>query len=86
MMHTKAVIVDGVWSIIGSANFGNRSFELNDELAIGVAEPRLAAELSKDFETDIRSSTRLEAKTWPHARSFDGKINEWFWSFFGEIF
>lgn len=34
----------------------------------------------------MRSSMRLEAKTWPHARSFDSKINEWFWSFFGEIF
>jgi cardiolipin synthase len=39
MMHTKAMIVDGVWSIIGSANFGNRSFELNDELVIGWPSP-----------------------------------------------
>ena len=38
MMHAKAMIVDGVFSVIGSANFGNRSFELNDELAIGVSD------------------------------------------------
>ena len=38
MMHTKAFMVDGVFSIIGSANFGNRSFELNDELAVGVLD------------------------------------------------
>ncbi|MEP6783627.1 MAG: phospholipase D-like domain-containing protein, partial [Acidobacteriota bacterium] len=86
MMHVKAMIVDGTWSIVGSANFGNRSFELNDELAIGVADPDLATELLKDFETDIRSSQRLDAKMWPHYRSLDGKINEWFWSFFGEFF
>lgn len=86
MMHTKAFIVDGVFSIIGSANFGNRSFELNDELVIGVADPDLAAELTRDFDTDLRSSKRLDARTWPHERSFDSKINEWFWSFFGEIF
>lgn len=86
MMHTKAMMVDGVWSIIGSANFGNRSFELNDELAIGIAEPALAAQLTRDFEADIRASNRLDAKTWTHQRSFDGKINEWFWSWFGEIF
>lgn len=86
MMHAKAMMVDGVWSIIGSANFGNRSFELNDELVTGVADAELAAKLTADFENDIKSATRLDAKTWPHARSFDGKINEWFWSWFGEIF
>jgi len=86
MMHTKAMIVDGIFSIIGSANFGNRSFELNDELAIGVYDPQLAAQLTRDFETDLQSSTRLDAKTWPQQRSFDGKINEWFWDFFGEMF
>ena len=86
MMHTKAMIVDGIFSIIGSANFGNRSFELNDELTIGVYDPELAAQLTSDFETDLRASKRLDAQTWPKQRSFDGKINEWFWDFFGEIF
>ena len=46
MMHAKAMMVDGVFSIIGSANFGNRSFELNDELAIGVDDAELAAQLT----------------------------------------
>jgi cardiolipin synthase len=77
MMHTKAMVVDGIFSIIGSANFGNRSFELNDELAVGVYDAELA---------DLRSSKRLDAATWPKQRSFDGKINEWFWDFFGEMF
>lgn len=86
MMHTKAMIVDGVWSIIGSANFGNRSFELNDELVIGVAEADLAQRLTNDFNNDLTRAKQFDAKTWPHERSFDGKINEWFWSFFGEIF
>ena len=86
MMHTKAMVVDGIFSIIGSANFGNRSFELNDELAVGVYDAELAAELTRDFEADLRSSKRLDAATWPKQRSFDGKINEWFWDFFGEMF
>jgi cardiolipin synthase A/B len=86
MMHTKAMIVDGIFSIIGSANFGNRSFELNDELTIGIYDAELAAQLTRDFESDIQSSKRLDAKTWPQQRSFDGKINEWFWDFFGEMF
>jgi cardiolipin synthase len=86
MMHTKVMIVDGTFSIIGSANFGNRSFELNDELAIGVSDEELAAQLIRDFVTDLQSSKRLDAATWPKQRSFDGKINEWFWDFFGEMF
>ena len=86
MMHTKVMVVDGVFSIIGSANFGNRSFELNDELAIGVADPELAAQLTRDFEADLQSCKRLDAATWPDQRSFDAKITEWFWDFFGEMF
>ena len=58
MMHVKAMIVDGIWSVIGSANFDNRSFELNDELSVAVADAELAAALTRDFEADI---ARVEA-------------------------
>lgn len=86
LMHAKAMIVDGVFSVIGSANFDNRSLELNDELAIGVADPELARLLIVDFDHDLKSSKRLDKDTWSKQRSFDGKLNEWFWSFFGEFF
>jgi cardiolipin synthase len=86
MMHTKAMIVDGVVSVIGSANFGNRSFELNDELTIAVFDRDLAARLTADFDHDTQSSQKLDAASWPHARSFDSKLQEWFWSWFGEMF
>jgi len=86
MMHTKALMVDGAFSIIGSANFGNRSFELNDELTVAVFDPELAQALIGDFENDMRSSTRLDAATWTDQRSLIGKTQERFWSFFDEIF
>jgi cardiolipin synthase len=86
MMHTKVMVVDGIFSIIGSANFGNRSFELNDELAIGIYDRELATQLTRDFENDMRASKRLDAQTWPTERSFDAKLTEWFWDFFGEMF
>jgi cardiolipin synthase len=86
MMHSKAVIVDGVLSVIGSANFGNRSFELNDELTIAVADRGLAASLIADFEADLLKSERLDAATWPARRSIVDKMQERFWSFFSEIF
>jgi cardiolipin synthase A/B len=85
MMHVKAVIIDGVWSIIGSANFDNRSFELNDELIVAVQDPELAAALTRDFEADLLKSVRLDPATWPN-RSLWQKTREVFWAQFGELF
>jgi cardiolipin synthase len=86
MMHTKAVMVDGAFSIIGSANFGNRSFELNDELTVAVFDPELAQALIGDFEKDMQASIKLEAATWKDQRSIFGKLQERWWSIFGEVF
>jgi cardiolipin synthase len=85
MMHVKAMVVDGVWSVIGSANFDNRSFELNDELTIGVSDQQLAADLTRDFEADTAQATKLSLEEW-HKRGFLQKSREYFWSWFGEIF
>jgi cardiolipin synthase len=86
MMHTKAVMVDGALSIIGSANFGNRSFELNDELTVAVFDRALARTLIGDFENDLQVSKKLDANTWRTQRSIFGKLQEQFWAQFGEIF
>ena len=86
MMHTKTVMVDGAFSVIGTANFGNRSFELNDELTVAVFDPELARTLIGDFETDMQVSKKLDAATWKDQRSIFGKIQEQFWAQFGEIF
>jgi cardiolipin synthase len=86
MMHVKALIIDGVFSLIGSANFGNRSFEVNDELTIAVADAELAATLTTHFDDDLRRSKKLDARTWKDQRSIFGKAQEFFWSFFDEIF
>jgi len=85
MMHTKTFVVDGVWSMFGSANFDNRSLELNDELNVAVANRDLAARLLADFEQDVKSSRRLDLRTW-RQRSMLMKAREFFWASFGEIF
>jgi cardiolipin synthase A/B len=85
MMHVKAMVVDGLVSIAGSANFDNRSFELNDEVAVAVSDPQLAAELTRDFEQDLRRSKRLTLEDWQR-RGFVEKVNEKFWGMFGELF
>jgi len=85
MMHAKAMIVDGVWSIVGSSNLDNRSLELNDENNIAVADRAFAARLAQDFETDLTRSKRITLEEW-RKRSFLQKARERFWGAFGELF
>lgn len=85
MMHVKATIIDGTWSIIGSANFDNRSFELNDELTIAVSDAVLGSTLTRAFEADVSRSKRLTLQEWQR-RSLLQRSREWFWSWFGEVF
>jgi cardiolipin synthase A/B len=85
MMHAKTIVVDGTWSIFGSANFDNRSLELNDEMNVAVSDPGLAARLHQDFEQDLQRAKKLDAGEW-RRRSLLNKAREHFWSYFGEIF
>jgi len=85
MMHTKTMVVDSVWSMFGSANFDNRSLELNDEMNVAVSDPSLAQRLLQDFEADLKSAKRLDLDAW-RRRSPLEKTREYFWSYFGEIF
>ena len=85
MMHAKAMVVDGSWSTFGSANFDNRSLELNDEMNVAVSDRGLAARLLQDFEQDVRNARKLDAAQW-RQRPFLEKTREYFWSYFGEIF
>ena len=85
MMHVKAIVVDSAISIIGSANFDNRSLELNDELNVVVASTTLAAQLTGDFERDTRRSMKIDVNEW-RSRPMHIRAREKLWSFFGEVF
>jgi cardiolipin synthase len=85
MMHAKTMVVDGVLSIFGSANFDNRSLELNDEVNVAVFSRRLAARFLQDFERDLRASHRWSLETW-RERPLSDRVHEHFWSYFGEVF
>jgi len=85
MMHVKALVVDGTISIVGSANFDNRSLELNDELNVAVASPTLASQLTRDFDQDVRRSTRIDLNAW-RERPLHIRARETLWSYFGEVF
>jgi cardiolipin synthase len=71
--------------LFGSANFDNRSLELNDEVNVAVMSRRLAARFLQDFEQDLRVSHRLSPETWRERPAMD-RVHEHFWSYFGEVF
>jgi cardiolipin synthase len=85
MMHAKVMVVDGVLSVFGSANFDNRSLELNDELNLAVFDQALAARLTTDFERDIGRSQTLTLEEW-RSRPLHIRGRELLWSYFGEVF
>ena len=49
MIHTKSVVVDGLWSVVGSTNFDSRSFGINDEVNVAAFDEGLAAASRKTF-------------------------------------
>ena len=64
MLHAKTMVVDGAWSSVGSVNFDNRSFQLQDEATLCVQSPAFAAELTAQFEEDLRHSDAMELGRW----------------------
>jgi cardiolipin synthase len=85
MMHAKVIIADDILSMFGSANFDNRSLELNDELNVAVTGIDLAARFKADFEQDLRLSKKLELGIWRQRPRLD-KARERLWSLFAEVF
>jgi len=64
MLHAKSLVLDGVWSSVGSVNFDNRSFQLHDEATLCVQSREFAAQLTEQFERDLDVSDRIEPGRW----------------------
>ncbi len=64
MYHCKVMIVDKRMVSVGSTNFDNRSFRLNDEANLNVYDPAFAARQSAVFEDDLQRSRRVTYEDW----------------------
>lgn len=64
MMHTKALVVDGTWSVVGSANMDIRSKELNQEAVIGIADAGFGKQLTDTFFADLQQSREIVLEEW----------------------
>jgi cardiolipin synthase len=75
MFHCKILVVDGLWTSVGSTNFDNRSFRLNDEANLNVHDAGVAAQQIAIFNEDLRESRRVTYEEW-QARPWREKLYE----------
>jgi cardiolipin synthase len=75
MYHCKVMIVDDLWVSVGSTNFDDRSFRLNDEANLNVYDADFAKDQVKVFEGD-RAQSRLMTRAEFRNRSAFGKLLE----------
>jgi cardiolipin synthase A/B len=66
MIHAKILIVDRQWAVVGSTNFDNRSFGINDEVNLALRDVAVAQRLEHDMEADLRQAQRVSLEDWRH--------------------
>jgi cardiolipin synthase A/B len=64
MYHVKLAVVDELWSSVGSTNFDNRSFRLNDEANLNVLDADFARAQARMFEEDKGRARRITLEEW----------------------
>ena len=76
MFHCKVFVVDGAFSSVGSTNFDNRSFQLNDEVNLNVFDRGFAAQQERIFADDLARSERVTYEEWKN-RPWLEKARNW---------
>jgi len=64
MTHLKALVVDDLWTVIGTTNLDNRSFEHNDEVNVAFRDPSVAARVMCDLTADMARSREIRLDLW----------------------
>lgn len=75
MFHCKVMVVDDLWSSVGSTNFDNRSFRLNDEANLNIYDREFAQQQRAIFDEDLKKSKRITLEQWQN-RPWQEKLLE----------
>ena len=70
MNHTKTLMVDDIWAVVGSTNFDYRSFSINDEVNLAVMDRAFTRRIAQDFERDLSQSKEITYGEWRQKRRF----------------
>src|SRR5262249_17691085 len=76
MFHPKTMVVDGIFSTVGSANFDNRSFYLNEEVNLFVYDSSFADRMRASYQRDLARCRPYTLEMWKH-RSPVKRFTEW---------
>jgi cardiolipin synthase len=77
LLHAKTLVIDGVWSTVGSTNMDFWSFSSDDEVNAVILSREFAVEMEKMFARDIAESDEVRWQEWKK-RPLSLKVKEWF--------
>lgn len=76
MYHCKLMIVDGLLTSVGSTNFDNRSFRLNDEATLNIVDRAFASAQTTVFESDLALAHQVSYSEWQN-RPLRERVGDW---------
>jgi cardiolipin synthase A/B len=80
MFHCKYMVIDGIWSSVGSTNFDPRSFRLNDEANLNVLDAKFGTEIEQSFAGDKSKSVLITYEGWsrrPRKEKLQETVSSW---------
>ena len=79
MTHVKMLLVDDLWSVIGTTYLDNRSFEHNDEVNLAMRDRSVTARLTRDFQCDLARSHEVGLDAWRRRPAWEKLIGTVAW-------
>ncbi|SFF82626.1 cardiolipin synthase [Duganella sp. CF458] len=76
VLHAKTVVIDGVWSTVGSTNLDRRSFLHNSEVNVIVMGDVFGLEMENAFKEDLHNSKEVTLVEW-NKRPISNRLKEW---------
>jgi cardiolipin synthase len=84
ILHSKTMVIDKVWSIVGSSNFDQRSVLFNDEVDAVVLGKETGQRLADDFTADLQHAQVIDPQQWQQ-RSLLERLHENFWRLWAQL-
>jgi cardiolipin synthase A/B len=84
ILHSKTIVVDAVWSIVGSSNFDHRSVLFNDEVDAVVIGAQTGAQMQQFFEEGVQHALPINADSWEQ-RPMSERLRERFWRLWEQL-
>ncbi len=79
MTHMTVLFVDGIWTVVGTTNIDNRSFEHNDEVNLAMLDRSVCSGLLEDYGQDLRDSEEITLEKWRRRPLWEKIVGPFVW-------